>query len=132
MSSREHQQAQELAAQAGRFGRCGELGRGHPLYAKAADLEKYALDQLPADRSRTRGILSVSLASLLFKARRFDEAETVIQKSLSPPDALPGRPRRVAGHLQAIQEGRAGNGQATVIRRRWGGSRVRLVPHDGA
>ena len=111
MSSREHQQAQELAAQAGLLADGGRWSEGIPLYEKAAQLESQALDRLPAGRPRTRGVLGVSVASLLYKARRLDEAEAAIQTLLSRPDVSPAARRELQAILQAIGEGRAGNGQ---------------------
>jgi len=56
------------------------------LYAKAAALEKLALEGIEKNALRTRGILSVSYASLLSKARMFAEAEFVINQCLSDPE----------------------------------------------
>ncbi len=56
------------------------------LYAKAAALEKLALGGLSKTALRTRGILSVSYTSLLYKARMFAEAEFAIYQCLSDPE----------------------------------------------
>lgn len=47
------------------------------LYAAAAKLEIQALDLLPLDKVRTRGIIGVSAASLFFKSQEFAKAEEI-------------------------------------------------------
>jgi hypothetical protein len=53
------------------------------LYRSAAELEVKALDSLPPDKLRTRGIIGVSAASLLFKAREFARAEELALQLLN-------------------------------------------------
>lgn len=70
-----HREAQDLAAQAGLLLRASEGERARELFAHAADLERQALDRIPEGEDRTRGILAVGHVALLYKARRYDDAE---------------------------------------------------------
>jgi hypothetical protein len=78
MSSLEHREAQELSARAELARLGGRLEEARNLYAQAADRELTGLQGLPADKPRSRGILAVSYASLLFKAGLYDRAESAI------------------------------------------------------
>lgn len=111
MSSREHQQAQELAAKAGLLAEAGRRAEAVRLYEQAAELEKQALDELSADMVRTRGILGVSLAALLYKAGLFDRAETTVQAMLAQADLLPAAREQLQANLQAARQARSVNGQ---------------------
>lgn len=83
MPSMEHQQAQELAAAAELATRQGAHEKARSLYEKAARFELSALRDLPPSKPRSLGILSVSYASLLFKAELYDQAELAIYGLLS-------------------------------------------------
>lgn len=74
----EHQQAQALAASAELAKARGDSAAARSLYARAADLELESLRRLPPDQPRSRGILAVSYAALLFKAALYDRAEAAI------------------------------------------------------
>lgn len=78
MPNPEHQQAQVLAASAELAKASGESEVARSLYARAADLELEGFRRLPQNEPRSRGILAVSSASLLFKARLYDRAEVAI------------------------------------------------------
>jgi hypothetical protein len=112
MSSREHQQAQELAAQAAGLAKAGRGAEARLLYEQAAEWEKKAVDQLPADKRRTRGILGISLVSLLYKARALAQAETAAQALLHRPDLLPTARRELETMLQSIATQQAANGSS--------------------
>src|SRR5688572_21451922 len=67
------------------------------LYREAAQLDVQALDTVPLGKTRTRGIIGVSAASLLFKAREYAGAEELALQLLNgrlPTDA------RI--HLQSV------------------------------
>jgi hypothetical protein len=116
MSSREHQQAMDLAAQAGSLAKEGRGAEAISLYEQAADWEQKALRQLSTGKVRTRRILGISLASLLYKARAFERAETVVREVSSQAD-LPASIRREAADLiQAIQVERAVNGTPAGVK----------------
>ena len=91
-----HKQSTELsfkAAQLRAFNRSDAEG----IYAQAAEFELKALDLVPLEKERTRGILSVSAASLLYKGRAFDRAEQFALQTLN------GRvPDEFRSQLQAI------------------------------
>jgi tetratricopeptide (TPR) repeat protein len=107
MNSVEHQQAQELAARAGLLAQDGRWAEALPLYERAAEWEKKALDQVPPDRVRTRGILGVSLASMLYKARSLERAETTIHALLSQSDLPPAARQELRDLLKAIWDEQA-------------------------
>jgi len=77
-----HRRAEELSAQAAVEARSGRRQESWRLYSTAADVEAVALEDIPRESERTRSILSVSVASLLYKARRYDEAELAIFRFL--------------------------------------------------
>ena len=112
MSSREHQQAQDIAAEAGQLAEAGRRAEAVRLYAQAAQLERQALDRLTPDKVRTRGILGVSLAALLHKAGLFDQAEATVQSLLADSALLPAAREQLGAILQASRQARGGNGQA--------------------
>lgn len=78
MPNPEHEKAQELSAQAEIARSQGDRDTARRLYAQAAELELKGLRGLPADRLRSRGILAVSTAALLFKAALYERVETAI------------------------------------------------------
>ena len=83
MPNPEHQKAQELSARAELARLGGQPEEARDLYARAADLELAGLHRLPLDKPRSRGILAVSYAALLFKAGLYDRAESAICELLS-------------------------------------------------
>jgi hypothetical protein len=83
MTSPDHQRAQELSAQAEVARLQGRITAARDLYSQAATLERACLDALPSGRPRSRGILAVSYAALLFKAALYDQAEAAICGFLS-------------------------------------------------
>lgn len=70
-----HREAETLAAEAERLRTLGQADEALRHCGLAADAEEAALASVPADKLRTRSVLSLSVASLLYKAQRFDEAE---------------------------------------------------------
>ena len=89
MPSEKHREAEELSVAASKAMAQGRVQDALKLYARAAKLEQVALKAIPADKSRTRSILSVSVASLLYKAQMFEEAEIAIFRSLASQELLP-------------------------------------------
>lgn len=83
MPNPEHQIAQELSARAELAILGGQRREAQALYAQAADLELAALRLLPPGKPRSRGILAVSSAALLFKAGLYDRAEATICELLA-------------------------------------------------
>jgi tetratricopeptide (TPR) repeat protein len=104
MSSREHERAQAKAAQAGLLAAEGQQDKAIALYKEAAELEQKALDRLPDDRPRTRGILGVSLVALLYKAEELARAEDTARILLSQPDLPASAHNQLRAILQSIGE----------------------------
>lgn len=104
MSSREHERAQAKAAQAGLLASEGQQDKAIALYKEAAELEQKALDRLPDDRPRTRGILGVSLAALLYKAKEFARAADTARTLLSQPNLPTSAHNQLRSILQVIGE----------------------------
>jgi hypothetical protein len=82
----QHDTAQALASQAAVAARAGERSEALKLYSEAADLERRAFEEIPREKGRTRSILAVSFASMLYKAQRYSEAETALFRLLGESD----------------------------------------------
>src|SRR5688572_12991850 len=87
MPNDQHREAERLSVQASKARDEGRTGEALDLYTSAAALEDAALWEVPVDKIRTRSVLSLSVASLLYKANKLDEAEIRIFRFLSsePP-----------------------------------------------
>lgn len=86
--NREHDAAQDLAQQALLALQKSQENDAINLYSRAAELEAKALAAIPRNKRRTWNILAVSHASLLYKARQFDEAELALHGYLARRDLL--------------------------------------------
>lgn len=84
-----HREAQELASRAALSVLSGERASARSLYSEAADLELRALEAISRDKARTWGIFAVSAAALLYKARRFHDAEVLLHSLLQHRDLAP-------------------------------------------
>lgn len=82
----QHTAAQEISVRAASLLAQGRAQEAQSLFAEAARHEADALASVPSDKTRTRSILSVSVASLLYKADLLDEAERAIFRDLAPGD----------------------------------------------
>jgi hypothetical protein len=69
-----HSRSSGLAFKASRM-RSVNRSDAEGIYRMAADLEVEALDLIPSDKARTKSIIGVSAASLLFKAGEYRRAE---------------------------------------------------------
>src|SRR5262245_12915120 len=96
-----HQLAQELSATAELARSQGNLEKARALFGEAADLERAGLLALPPGPPRSRAILALSLASLLFKAGLYDRAEAAICGFLGE-DRLGGSTREQLRELLQI------------------------------
>lgn len=72
------------------------------LYRQAAELERRDFEVTPADKPKTRGILAVSHASLLYKARLYGAAAAAVDGYLVMPELLPGARRQLEELRDAI------------------------------
>jgi len=82
----QHTTAQELSAQAAALIATGRVQEAQRLFSEAAELEAAALRAVPLERIRTRSVLSLSVASLLYKGNKLDEAERAIFRFLAAGD----------------------------------------------
>lgn len=103
----EHEKSQELAAQAAIAMREGDRAKAQRLYAAAAKLEEEALIKLPDGVPRTKGILAVSLASLLYKAREYNRAEKWIMRAMLADDIFPPARLQLKELLEVVWDERA-------------------------
>ena len=85
----EHVTAQEISARAAALIAKGNTSEAKSLYAEAARYEAGALASVPSDKIRTRSVLSISVASLLYKGDLLDEAERAIFRYLAAGDLAP-------------------------------------------
>jgi len=79
---KKHREAEDLSAAATSAAAVGRYEEAKALYAQAAQLEEVAFKEIPTDKIRTRSILSVSVASLFYKAQLLKNAERVIFRFL--------------------------------------------------
>lgn len=79
----QHARAQELSARAAHLLAQGNAAEAKRVFAEAAKHESEALDAVPHDKIKTRSILSVSVASLLYKGGLLYEAELAIFRYLA-------------------------------------------------
>jgi hypothetical protein len=84
-----HNEAQRLSSKAALLLSGGERELAYELFSRAAVLEREALDQLPATKMRTRGILAVSFVSQLYKGKQYVAARTAVHQLLATPETLP-------------------------------------------
>lgn len=106
MPNAEHKKAQDLASAAALLLRSNERAKARTLYARAAEHELLALKEIAADQIRTRGILMVSAASMLYKARLFDRAESTLFRFLSDEDVLAPARRQLRELLEVVWDER--------------------------
>jgi hypothetical protein len=78
-----HQQSEVLAARADERIRVRDFAGAQQLYGKASEFEIAAFDGLDASQPRTLGIIGVSAAALLLKARKFAETEAFAIRALN-------------------------------------------------
>jgi hypothetical protein len=78
MTGDPHSMAEQLAAEGEIANRNGNWQRARSAYATAGEYELQAFDATAPDKARTRGILAVSAASLLYKGGAWDRAEQFI------------------------------------------------------
>ncbi len=104
MSNRLHQEAQALSAEAALLLSQGDLLAARALFSRAADQELAALASLPEGRTRTRGIVAVSAASLLYKARRLQEAERTCFRFLGQENLPPFAEIQIREVIDAVSD----------------------------
>jgi hypothetical protein len=101
-----HRQAEALAAEAAAALAHGRKSAASELYSKAATFERAALEETPVDKNRTRSILAVSVVSLLYKARRYEDAELEIFAHLASRRLLPWAELQLRELLEVVTDER--------------------------
>lgn len=104
MTGESHRRAEALAADAAEAMEEGLRPLAWELYSEAADLEREAFQETPAEKQRTRSILAVSYVSLLYKARRYGEAELEIFSLLASQVLLPWAQLQLRELLEVVSD----------------------------
>lgn len=128
MSGESHRQAEELAAEAAAAAEQGRRSTALELYSTAAVFERTAFEKTPADKKRTRSILAVSVVSLLYKARRYEDAELEIFARLASRQLLPWAELQLRELLEVVTDERLIEAK---LRRQYTGESVTLSLRGG-
>jgi hypothetical protein len=127
MVSAFHRQAQDLSAQAALLLKERRRGEAQELFSKAAELEWKALGQIDSRKTRTWGILAVSVASLYYKAKDFRTVERNVCTFLSRTDlAQPWR-----NELREILEAAWDEESLARDQREYSGAELRVALRGG-
>lgn len=78
-----HARSETFASEAAIASRAGERARAESLYKEAAVEEAAALDAVPAEKHRTRGVTAVSAVALWYKGRDYPAAERLAYRCLA-------------------------------------------------
>lgn len=98
----EHRKSEQYASEATLLSARGDSTGAVYLYRLAARAEEQALALVRDDQVRTRNVLSVSLAALLFKAREYAEAERTIARLLEDGRLLPWARNELSEMLEMV------------------------------
>lgn len=101
-----HRDAEALATQAAAALAEDRKDEALALYARAASSELEAFSCTPSDRTRTRNILAVSLVSLFYKARLYDDAERQIFGLLASREVAPWAESQLRELLEVVTDER--------------------------
>lgn len=123
-----HHKAEELSAAAAKASGEGRLKDSLKLYAHAAKSEEAALSGVPKEKKRTRCILSVSVASLLYKAQLLDQAELRIFQMLGSRSLENWADRQLRELLQVISDEKM---LVTTLGRRYSGESIIVALRGG-
>ena len=102
MLQKMHRCSEELAASAKTALEDKDYEKAHKLFAEAASFEEQAFDGIPKDKVKTRSILAVSLAALLYKSKQFEKAEFTIYKLLGTESLQPFAIAQLRELLQVV------------------------------
>ena len=123
-----HATAQELSARAAAFLAGGRTQEAQNLFAEAAEHEAAAMAAVPTDRIRTRSVLAVSVASLLYKGARLDEAERAIFSYLALGDFEVWADTQLRELLQVVSDERL---LMNTVARRYTGDNITVCLRGG-
>ncbi len=104
MLSPEHRKAQKLAEKAALAVRSGHESRAITLFSNAAKMERIALSKMAPSSTRTKGILAVSMVSLLYKAKQYESAESAIFQLLGSRDLLLPADKQLRELLEVVSD----------------------------
>lgn len=107
MPNGHHDEAQRMATEAAIAFQAGRRKDAIALFEEAAQLERLALAEVPSEKVRTRGILAVSYAALLYKAALLDRAEQAIYEMLAAVDIHETSRRELRELLEAVWDEQA-------------------------
>lgn len=124
----QHTTAQELSSRAAHILAEGRPQEAQRLFAEAARHEAAALASVPSDRARTRSVLSVSVASLLYKGALLDEAERTIFQYLAIGDLNSWADTQLRELLQVVSDERL---LMTTLARRYSGESITVALRGG-
>ena len=124
----QHTTAQELSALAAALLAQGRGEEAERLFAEAAKHEAAALASVPLDKTRTRSVLSVSVASLLYKGARLEEAERAIFRYLAPGDLDAWAETQLRELLHVVADERL---LMTTLARRYSGESITVSLRGG-
>jgi len=128
MLSDNHRKAEALSVEATVAKSKGRLKDAVELYAKAASLEEAALKELPEGKVRTRSILSVSVASLLYKAQMLEEAELAIFRFLGSKSLDLWAEKQIRELLPVVSDEKL---LASALKRRYSGESIVVALRGG-
>ena len=128
MLNDKHHQAEELSAGAAKARIEGRFKEALDLYARAAGLEETALSEIPSDKVQTRSILTVSVASLLYKAQLLERAETAIFRFLGSQSLQSWANKQLRELLQVVTDERI---LATELHSRYSGESITVALRGG-
>ncbi|HEV3110384.1 MAG TPA: hypothetical protein VGY99_07805 [Candidatus Binataceae bacterium] len=106
-----HSKSEKLAVEAEAARRAGDYKRAEDLYQLASAEEALALNDLPPEKQRTRGVTAVSAVALSYKAREY---ERLAYQYLTKDKLSPFATAQLRDFLQVIWTAQAG--QAAGIR----------------
>ena len=104
MINPEHEQAQKLSSQAALLLQRANMAEARRLFSRAARMEKQALGKIPSEKTRTRGILSVSFAALLIKAEDYRGARKELPELLREATLPPSSRRQIEDLLEEARQ----------------------------
>lgn len=128
MLTDKHRKAEVMSAEAAKAKSEGKTEDALKLYAQAAEFEEAALEEVPLDKVRTRSILSVSVASLFYKAEMLEEAELAIFRFLSSKKLEPWADQQLRNLLPVVADEKL---LAATLGRRYSGENITFALRGG-
>jgi len=126
--SDKHREVEALSVYAAEATSQGRVKEAIEIYGKAAKLEEQALEEIPPDKTRTRSVLSVSVASLLYKAQMLDDAENAIFSSLASRNLEPWAETQLRELLSVVSDERL---LAKTLHQRYSGESIVFALRGG-